>query len=70
MKECVREYLTSVDVLFEYEFIITMLNEMIARVEAKNLDSMEQWGGMFSNIHCTIVSRSKFRSRIGENPET
>ena len=39
-----------------------MPNEMIAGIVAKDLDSMEQWGGLHRNIQCTIVSRSKLRS--------
>ena len=64
------EYPASVDILNEYEFVITMPSEMIASVVAKDLESMEQWGGMHSNISCTIVSRSKFRSMTGKTDET
>ena len=57
-----QKYPTSVDVLNEYEFVITMPNEMIASIVAKALQSMKQWGGMYSNIQCTLVSKSKLRS--------
>ena len=70
IKGCVQKYPTSVEVLNEYECVITMTNKMIASTIAKDLESREQWGGKYSNIQCTIVSRSKFRSVVGERYET
>ena len=70
IKGCVQKYPTSVDVLNEYEVVITMLNEMIADIVAKDLESMEQWGCMHNNIHCTIVSKNRFRPMLEEKCET
>ena len=70
IKGCVQKYPTSVNVLNEYEVVITMPNEMIADIVAKDLESMEQWGGMHSNIHCTIVSKNRFRPMLEEKCET
>ena len=69
VKGCVQKYPTSVDVLTEYEFVITKPSEMIASIVAKYLQSMKQWGGMCSNIQYTLVSKSKLRSirSVGKN---
>ena len=70
IKGCVQKYPTSVNVFNEYEVVITMPNEMIADIVAKDLESMEQWGSMHSSIHCTIVSKNRFRPMLEEKCET
>ena len=70
IKGCVEKYPIRVNVLNEYEVVITMPNEMIADIVAKDLESMEQWGGMHSNIHCTNVSMNRFRPMLEEKCET
>ena len=41
IKGCIQKYPSSVNILNEYEVVITMPNEMIADIVAKDLESME-----------------------------
>ena len=70
IKGCGEIYPTSVNVLNEYEIVVTMPSEMIADIVANNLESMEQLGGMYSNIHCTVVYKNRFRPMLEEKCET
>ena len=66
MNGYVQEYPMTIETLNEYECVVNMPKEMIASRVAQEIQNMTHWGGIHTNIQCTIASCSKLKSIVIE----